>query len=132
MLNNLTVQELLEFEDLLKIAKEAEEARSVMKKAFSNAFGSEKSSIHVYHNTAFGEYFADAVLSKDFEWHFHDNWWNGRDWFIDCSSAEGIYKFLRGAYYAKINEASSNSFETPATHFRQFISETKAKLEKEL
>ena len=151
MLEEMRVEDFLKLQRFHELAHEALEAEKVVKDVcFKYAVDTE--SLQVYEYEAFSEYYGYATLSRNCMWHYHDNWWGGRDWYIPCT-ADGIYELFRNAYLeetkqqipngdsilhnAYITEThlpmppEGNTFETPATHFRRFIEETKAKLNSE-
>lgn len=131
MLETMRVQDFINLQKFHELAHEAIEAERIIQKAFMESFGIGKEKIEVYHTESFGEYYGDATLSIDGKWHFHDNWWGGRDWEIDVT-ADGIFELFREAYYIENSLPHKMDLaNTPATHFRRFIEETKAKLNSE-
>ena len=94
---DFTAQDLILFEDFSRLAKEAEEDSKLILEKFQTGFGPGNTEIPVYHNEIFGEYYADAYLSIDGTFRYHDNWWGGRTCSFRCDQ-EGIFKMLRSCY----------------------------------
>ncbi|MBO5178743.1 MAG: hypothetical protein J6B87_00125 [Clostridia bacterium] len=128
---SLEVQEMAIMDELQAVAKEAIQAAEIVNRAYSNAFGICQKRVHVYHTEAFGEYYGDAELSNEGVWYYHDNWWGGRNWQVECT-AEGIYKCYR-AYLLRDQKMDASiprdelRLAEVAGHFRDFVKELKEK-----
>ena len=130
ILGEMRVDDFVKLQSFHDLAHEALEAEKIVKKVFLNAFPGDKP-IEVYHYESFSEYYAYATLSKDGLWQYHDNWWGGRHWEVECT-ANGIYELFRDAYIGNTDERASEKCifsRTPAEHFRRFIKETLVKLD---
>lgn len=144
MIEKLTVDELLRLEKYLELAHEAKEAEELIRKRYENSFGIGNTEIDVYSTDSFGEYYGNATLSINGIWHYHDNWWGGRDWKVEIS-ANGIFTLLKEAYLNEIGELKPLSIEdmfdetvyrpkyenvdTVCQCFRGFIEKIKAEVE---
>lgn len=129
-IEHMSAQDFINLAKFLEIAKEAEEAENVIKKAFSSSFSIDSKEIEVYSVSQCGEYYGEATLSIDRIWHYQDNWWGGREWDVSCT-IDGIFELLRDAYFVETKQPVPKERElidTPARYFRKFIEETKAKL----
>ena len=129
----LTAQELIFLEDFSRLAHEAEEASKLILEKFKTGFGPGNTEIPVYHNETFGEYFADATLSIDGTFRYHDNWWGGRTCTFKCNT-EGIFKMLRSCYLRRKqmsefdpDKGVISEIQEMDVYFADFIKELKEK-----
>lgn len=129
----MSAQEIILFESLVELAKEAKEAAELIQKYFSSGgFGIGKTEIHVYHTDSFGEYYGDGYLTIDGTFRYHDNWWGGRSFCFACDE-DGIYKMLRSCYLRENNleHLDAERFDWQIEHidsyFREFIQSLKEK-----
>ena len=128
---NLKPQELVILGELTKLAMEAQEAAKLIKESYNQAFGIGSREIHVYHTDRFGEYYGDAYLTIYGVWKYHDNWWGGRDWAVNCS-ADGIYKCYRAGYLKEIDSLymipeNERQLAEVTFYFKDFIEKLKEK-----
>ena len=124
-MTNLTACELLNLQKFMELAREAADAEKIISKVFSSSFGIGKDVISVYDYSSNNEYYGNATLSINNMWHYHDNWWGGRDWQIECS-VEGIFNLFKNAYLIQTKqpvEQNNQLDDTAAWHFRNFIKE---------
>lgn len=125
-LTTMTAKELIELEQLQKLAHEATDAYNLITTTFSSSFGVNQTSISVYDISDHDEYYGYAHLTSDGKWIYHDNWWGGRDGIIDCRNAETIYAKLRDDYL-KIQSCNNIPIGTIVREFRTFLKELKEK-----
>lgn len=128
LLEAMRVQDFINLQRFHVLAHEAVEAEKIIRRAYKQFFGLGQQIISVYHTESYAGYYGEATLSIDGKWHYHDNWWGGRDWEINVD-ADGIFQLFREAYYIENNLPHKlKHADIPAMHFRQFIEKTKAEL----
>ena len=127
----MRVEDFQKLDKFHELSHEAIEAEKVIKDFYGSEL--EKNAfILVYEYEAFSEYNGYALLSDNWKWNYYDNWWGGRTWEIECT-ADGIFELLRNTYLAETSKEYYEKYDllkTPAEHFRRFVQETKAKLNK--
>ena len=122
----MSVQDLMLFRALDRLAIEADKASDLIKKNFKNSFGPDDTEIHVYHVESLEDYHGDWYLTINGILKYQDNWNGGRTYSFPCSS-EGIYHMLRSCYLRDKNLADIDpvDFDCQITfidsHFRKFI-----------
>ncbi len=126
-LMEMTVEELVLYCELLKLANEAKSAAELIKSRYSSGFGIDQREIHIYRKEAFGDCCRDMYLSIDGILRYEENCGAGRKYEFACD-AEGIYKMLRSSYLRnkKLEHLDPENHNCPIENmervFRDFIS----------
>jgi hypothetical protein len=123
---SMTTSEILVFAELVTLAQEAQKAYKAIVEKFSTSFGVDNSEVHAFSTSSCGEYYGDGYININGQWMYHDNWGGGRDWTVDCSSAEGIYKCLRAKLLEERNLLSlipeeERELAQVTRYFREFV-----------
>ena len=144
VLEEMSVEDFRKLDEFHRIAHEAIEAERVINQVYSPLVKKSHEPLQVYSYSAFDEYYGEAILSPDmlsqsFIWHYHDNWWGGRDWYVPCTK-DGIYELFRNAYLEEMNKntpkakyvarskPNTTTYETAVTYFKNFVKETMTKI----
>ena len=109
MINSImdfTVNDFMLFEAFGRLAKEADDAFDIITDAYTDCFGLGKKEVRVFTRTD-TDYDGVGYLTVEGMFKYHDNWWGGRDWTIDCSNPDGIFKVLKCAYIQVLRELHS-------------------------
>ena len=105
---DFTVNDFMMFEDFGRLAKEAQDAYNLISRAYTDCFGLGKKEIKVITRMD-SEYDGYGYLTVDGMFKYHDNWWGGRDWTVDCSGPDGIFKVFKYAYIDQLRELYSRN-----------------------
>lgn len=112
----------MEFKDYLrmpikvKFAEFADKAEKAIRENYKEAFGIGNQEIDVY-SASDSENSCNAVLTFQGVWKWHDEWWGGRSYEVNCTGEEIFNQFVKLIENDKID----NTMDCALHHFMNWV-----------